>query len=116
MAAKAANGTPFKRPENGQFRPGSQFKEFFFDETGDTNASSPENSCCGGWTSIFKLTQAGPGADSGKLTIFYKGDQAHAGFDNTAFFSTRPDLVRRGRRRQAPQGRGTLSTPAICSM
>src|SRR5262249_39245893 len=47
LAAKAANATPFKRPENGQFRPGSQFKEFYFDETGDTNATSPENDCCG---------------------------------------------------------------------
>jgi len=36
--AKTAQGTPFKRPENGQFRPGSDFKQFFFDETGDTNA------------------------------------------------------------------------------
>ena len=42
-AAKAANATPFKRPENGEFRPGSGFREFFFDETGDTNATSPEN-------------------------------------------------------------------------
>ncbi len=41
--AKAAHGTPFKRPENGQFRPGSKFGEFYFDETGDTNATSPEN-------------------------------------------------------------------------
>ena len=32
-AAKAAGATPFKRPENGQFHPGSNFKEFFFDET-----------------------------------------------------------------------------------
>ena len=32
------------------FRPGSQFKEFYFDETGDTNATSVENDCCGGWT------------------------------------------------------------------
>ena len=34
--AKAALGTPLKRPENGQFRPESGFREFFFDETGDT--------------------------------------------------------------------------------
>src|SRR5262249_18540560 len=47
--AKAANATPFKRPENGQFRPDGKFKEFFFDETGDTNATSTENGCCGGW-------------------------------------------------------------------
>jgi hypothetical protein len=86
-AAHAMDGTPFKRPENGVFQPGSKFQAFFFDETGDTNATSPENSCCGGWTSIFKLTQADPSAATGQLTIFYKGDQAHAGFDNVAFFT-----------------------------
>jgi hypothetical protein len=85
--AKANDGTPFKRPENGVFRPGSHFREFYFDETGDTNATSVENACCGGWDSVFKLTQSGPSADTGKLTIFYKGDQAHAGFDNVAFLS-----------------------------
>ena len=85
--AKAKDATPFKRPENGQFRPESQFKEFYFDETGDTNATSPENDCCGGWDSIFKLTQTGPSANSGKLTIFYRGDQAHASFDNVAFLT-----------------------------
>jgi hypothetical protein len=85
--ALAANGTPFKRPENGQFQPDTHFKTFFFDETGDTNATSPENGCCGGWDSVFKLTQSDPSASTGKLTIFYKGDQAHAGFDNVAFFT-----------------------------
>jgi hypothetical protein len=80
-------GTPFKRPENGQFQPGSKFKTFIFDETGDTDATSPENDCCGGWTGIFKLTQDKPSANGGKLTLFYKGDQAHAGFDNVAFFT-----------------------------
>lgn len=28
--AKAAGATPFKRPENGQFQPGSHFRTFFF--------------------------------------------------------------------------------------
>ena len=91
LAAKAKDGTPFKRPENGLFRPDSQFKEFYFDETGDTNATSPENACCGGWTSVFKLTQSDPSADRGTLSLFYKGDAAHAGFDNVAFLSK--DLI-----------------------
>jgi hypothetical protein len=47
--AKAAGATPFKRPKNGQFRPGSNFREFFFDETGDTNALSTANADFGGW-------------------------------------------------------------------
>jgi hypothetical protein len=87
IAAKAHDGTPFKRPENGQFRPGSHFTDFYFDETGDTNATSVENACCGGWGSIMRLTQADPAAATGKLTLFYAGDEAHSGFDNVAFFS-----------------------------
>jgi hypothetical protein len=92
-AAAAANGTPFKRPENGMFRPDGKFTQFFFDETGDTNSAptAVENSCCGGWTGVFKLTQSDPSAATGKLTLFYKGDMAHAGFDNVAFFSR--DLI-----------------------
>jgi hypothetical protein len=86
-AAKAANATPFKRPENGQFRPDDGFKQFFFDETGDTDATSPENPNAGGWGSIMKLTQASPTANTGRLTMFYKSDEAHSGLDNVAFLS-----------------------------
>jgi len=89
--AKAAHATPFKRPENGQFRPGSKFTEFYFDETGDTNATSPENDTAGGWGAIQKLTQASPTADTGTLTLFYKCDEVHSGLDNAAFLSR--DLV-----------------------
>jgi hypothetical protein len=84
--ATAANGTPFKRPENSAFRPQSGFKQFYFDETGDTNATSSENSI-GGWTGVFLLEQKNPSANTGRLSLFYKGDAAHAGFDNTTFLS-----------------------------
>jgi hypothetical protein len=84
---KAKNGTPFKRPENGRFRPGAGFREFYFDETGDTNATSPENVDEGGWCSIFKLSQSRPGASSARLSIFFRCDGTRAGFDNTAFLS-----------------------------
>ena len=80
-------GTPFKRPENGVFRPGSDFKQFFFDETGDTNANSPENDTAGGWGSIMKLSQSGPGADTGTLSRFYKPAGAHSSLDNVTFLS-----------------------------
>jgi hypothetical protein len=89
--AKAANGTPFKRPENGRFRPVTGFREFYFDETGDTNATSPENVNEGGWCSVFKLSQSRPGASSARLSIFYRCDGTRAGFDNTAFLSR--DLI-----------------------
>ena len=85
--AKAANATPFKRPENGRFQPGTQFKSFFFDETGDTNATSPENANAGGWCSIWNLTQSNPSASTGKLSMFYRCDEAHAGIDNATFIS-----------------------------
>jgi hypothetical protein len=86
-AAKAAHATPFKRPENGVFRPGSKFTEFYFDETGDTNATSVENDTAGGWGSVMKLTQTSPGADTGSLSLFYKANSSTAGFDNVTFLS-----------------------------
>jgi hypothetical protein len=94
LAAKANHGTPFKRPENGVFRPGVGFREFFFDETGDTNANSPENGDpitgaggAGGWCSIFKLVQADLSADHGKLSLFFEGNESVAGLDNIQFLS-----------------------------
>jgi hypothetical protein len=86
-AAKAAHATPFKRPENGLFRPGSKFREFYFDETGDTDSTSPENATAGGWGSIMKLTQSTPTASAGTLTMFYKSDGPTSSFDNVAFLS-----------------------------
>jgi hypothetical protein len=83
--AKAAGGTPFKRPENGQFQPGSKFKTFFFDETGDTNSLTEAGAGHGGFGSIMKLTQ-NPRTNSGSLQLFYLPDVAHSGFDNVAFY------------------------------
>jgi hypothetical protein len=84
--AKAKGGTPFKRPENGHFRPGSHFREFFFDETGDTTIASAATPNHGGFGGVMKLTQSGPSASSGKLTMFFRGDLEHNSFDNVAFF------------------------------
>ena len=76
------------------FRPGSKFTEFYFDETGDTNTTSPENGSAatgaggaGGWGGVERLVQASPSADTGKLTLFYRGNEAHSGLDNVAFLS-----------------------------
>ena len=86
---RPTNGTPFKRPENGALpaRTGSS-REFFFDETGDTERDQPRER-------LLRRLDVGLQADAdrtrrpntGKLTLFYKGDQAHAGFDNVAFLS-----------------------------
>jgi hypothetical protein len=91
-AAKTANATPLKRPENGQFRPGTHFGEFFFTETGDTNSTSTANADAGGWGGIFRLRQNGPSASTGRLNLFALGDLAHTGFDNIAF-GTANDLL-----------------------
>ncbi|MGW3262805.1 hypothetical protein [Streptomyces sp. NPDC001056] len=83
--AKAAKATPFKRTENGQFRPGTDFREFYFDATGDTNTTSTANDGYGGWGAIYKLTQSDPRSNDGKLSVFYVGDKAHTGIDNVTF-------------------------------
>jgi hypothetical protein len=85
--AKAKGGTPFKRPENAQFRPGTGFKEFFFDETGDTDNRTEVGAAFGGFGDIFKLTQTSPTANTGTLTLFFQCDQSHSGFDNVTFLS-----------------------------
>ena len=86
-AAKLKKATPFKRPENGVFRPGTAFGEFYFTETGDTNKNTEAGSDFGGFGGVFKLSQKDPASDVGQLTIFYKSDVAHTGLDNIAFWS-----------------------------
>jgi hypothetical protein len=82
-AAKKAKGTPFKRPENGQFRPGTDFSEFIFDATGDTNAMTEAGSEFGGFGALFRLHLSG---DNGVLSLLYRSDVEHSGFDNVAFW------------------------------
>jgi hypothetical protein len=82
--AKTALGTPFKRPENGQFRPGTNFGEFYFDETGDTDTRTAAGSNYGGYGSVLKLTYAS-GSNDGTLALLYLGDAVHTGLDNCAF-------------------------------
>ncbi len=86
-AAKADRATPFKRPENGQFQPGSGFRTFFFDETGDTDNRSQAIPDLGGFGGVQRLDQASPSADTGTLRLFYRGDRAHTGLDNVTFLS-----------------------------
>lgn len=83
--AKKAGATPFKRPENGLFQPGTKFTKFYFDETGDTNKDSTATQS-GGFGAVFTLTQS-PTSGDGTISVFYNGDVAHSGFDNMAFFS-----------------------------
>jgi hypothetical protein len=82
--ARAAGATPFKRPENGVFQPGSKFRKFYFTETGDTDNRSKATDT-GKYGSVFALTQD-PKSNDGSISIFYNGDLGHAGFDNIQFF------------------------------
>jgi hypothetical protein len=81
-SAKAAGATPLKRPENGVFRPGTGFREFYFTETGDTSTASTLPGAYGG---VFRLAQKDPSADAGTISIVSVGDREHAGFDNITF-------------------------------
>ena len=83
-AAKAAQATPFKRPENGLFRPGSQFTQFVFDETGDTDQDTEAGSQYGGFGSAMVWTRTS--ANDGVLQLLYRGDLDHTAFDNCAFW------------------------------
>ncbi len=89
-AAKAASATPLKRPENGVFRPGTGFKEFYFTETGDTSLNSTLPGRFGG---VFRITQTSPSASTGKISIVAVGDAHHSGFDNISFASRNDVLV-----------------------
>jgi len=81
-AAAAAGATPFKRPENGVFRPGTDFGEFYFTETGDTNMDS---TLPGTYGAVFRLSQSSPTAETGTLSPAFVGDVEHTGLDNIQF-------------------------------
>lgn len=88
-AAAAASATPMKRPENGVFRPGTGFREFYFTETGDTSTDSTLPGAFGG---IFKISQRSASAATGRISMVLAGDVAHSGFDNIAF-ATKDDIL-----------------------
>jgi len=110
-AAKAAGATPFKRPENMAWLPGSKFRTFFFGPTGDTDAPTgqvPQLAARGAWGSIFRVDlrdddrrgdddrdgrSRKPPADDGTISIFVLGDQDHNSFDNLAFANDRQLLA-----------------------
>jgi len=85
--AKARGASPFKRPENAQFLPGSNFNTFFFDPTGDTDADAgaqPALAERGTWGSIFRVDFHAHNP-TGEISIVVLGDAAHASFDNLTF-------------------------------
>ncbi len=96
--AKANDGTPFKRPENGRFRPGTGFRDFYFDETGDTNATSPENVDEGGWCLGLQAHEQAGGLVRTSVDLLPLRRHA-GGLRQHGVPLARPDHVRRGRGR-----------------
>ena len=95
IAAKNAGATPFKRPENAQFIPGSGFKSFIFDATGDTSAISgnqPALAARGAWGSIFRVDFNSDNQD-GRLAIIVLGTAEQSSFDNLTFIDSKTILV-----------------------
>lgn len=93
--AKAKKATPFKRPENAKFLPGSNFTTFFFCPTGDTDANAgnqPELAARGAWGSIFRV-HFPSSTPVGSIQISVLGDADHASFDNMSFADDETLLV-----------------------
>lgn len=84
-AGEEDDATPFKRPENGVFQPGTGFSRFLFTETGDTDKLTDAGTDLGGFGTVQLLEQSSPSADTGTLRLFFQGDADHAGFDNIQF-------------------------------
>jgi hypothetical protein len=85
--AKAAGATPFKRPENGQFQPGSHFQTFVFTITGDTNniaGTDPVLAARGAWGGLFRV-DLDASRETGNISLVVLGDADHAAFDNVTF-------------------------------
>jgi secreted PhoX family phosphatase len=95
LAARAAGATPFKRPENGAFKPDGTFRTFFFTTTGDTDnrsGSVPGLAARGAWGGIFQLDMDHK-QDKGQIHLFALGDATHNSFDNISFGDSNTMLV-----------------------
>jgi hypothetical protein len=93
--AKALGATPFKRPENGQFQPGSHFQTFFFDVTGDTDnraGTDPVLAARGAWGGIFRV-DLDAGRETGTISLVVLGDADHASFDNLTFVDDKDTIL-----------------------
>jgi hypothetical protein len=94
-AAKVAGATPFKRPENGQFQPGSHFRTFYFDITGDTDNRAGSQSTLaarGAWGGVFRVDLNADG-NSGTISLVVLGDADHAAFDNITFVDDKDTIL-----------------------
>ena len=96
--AKAAHATPFKRPENGQFRPGIEFTRVLLRrDRRHRTRRAPRTARHGGCGAILKLTQSKPVGGHRHADALLSRTRPHTGFDNVAFSRRNADRVRRGR-------------------
>jgi len=95
LAARAAGATPFKRPENGVFKPDGLFQTFFFTITGDTDKRSGDVAGLqsrGAYGGIFEL-DLDNSQNKGSIHLFALGDADHNSFDNITFGDSQTLLV-----------------------
>jgi hypothetical protein len=93
--AKLLGATPFKRPENAQFQPNSNFQTFFFDITGDTDNRAgiqPELAERGAWGGLFRV-DLDASRDTGHISLVVLGDADHAAFDNITFADAKDTVL-----------------------
>jgi hypothetical protein len=93
--AKAVGATPFKRPENGQFQPGSHFQTFVFTITGDTNSiagTDPVLAARGAWGGLFRV-DLNANRETGNISLVVLGDADHASFDNLTFVDDKDTIL-----------------------
>jgi len=87
-AAKRAEATPLKRPENGKFVPESGFKSFVFNETGDTDKEAglyPGAAAGGSWGAYLRIDMPKAGLQTGTVKTIVLGDETHNSYDNITF-------------------------------
>lgn len=95
-AAKSHGATPLKRPENGGFVPGTDFKSYVFDETGDTDKAAGEYPGAaerGSWGALLRIDMPKAGADTGTVRTIARGDAVHASFDSVSFLDRKTVLI-----------------------
>jgi hypothetical protein len=87
-AAKAKGATPLKRPENGKFVPGTDFKSFVITETGDTDTRGgdyPGAAERAAWGAFLRIDMPSAGSDDATVKAILVGDKTHNSFDNITF-------------------------------
>jgi hypothetical protein len=93
--AKLLGATPFKRPENAQFQPGSNFRTLFFVITGDTDNRAgiqPELAARGAWGGVFRV-DLNASRENGNISLVVLGDADHAAFDNVTFVDDKDTIL-----------------------